>query len=148
MSEKSKVCCQGTFVLSSFASIGTWESSDRNSITQGTELRPAELNWTFSPFSVPLGLISFILQCNYWWGTFLLSEFIRFVTSLFLGLLIWIALWLLLLNVFHIIPVSNLLVHPVAEESGPMFHGHHPEHLSLPPLLLLTGPTFISISTS
>lgn len=52
-------------------------------------------------------------QCNYWWGTFLLSEFIRFVISLFLELLIWIVFWLSLLNLFHVISVSNLFIHRV-----------------------------------
>lgn len=114
LSEKSKVSFHWIFEISYYVSIGTWDNSDQNSFTQGTELWQAELSWcSFSPLFIPPGLISFILQCNYWWGTFLLSEFIRFVTSLFLELLIWIVFWLSLLNLFHVISVSNLFIHPV-----------------------------------
>lgn len=85
LSEESEVSFHRTFVISYYASTGTWENSDQNSFTQGTELWQA-------PLSIPLSLISFILRCNYWWWTFLLSELIRSVTSLFLELLIWIVL--------------------------------------------------------
>ena len=145
MSEKSKVYCHRTFVISYYVSIWTWENSDKKSLK---ERRWGRLDWcSFSPLSSPSAF--FLLFLNLiTHGEHFFSLNSSYVSCLYsLGCWIWIAFWLLLLNLFNIISLSNLLMHPVTAESG-----RHPEHLDLPSQLgfplHLTGPSFASISTS